>query len=620
MFKRVLLIWCLGLITTATFAANTDAGSNPLQTLRPSHPRLLVLDDQLATVKAMIKTNASSQTLYTQLLASAESLLHEAPRTYEIGGVEHTLLDVSRTMEGRIWLLAGIYRLNGDTRFAARARDEMLAATAFPDWYPKHFLDTAEMTAALGLGYDWLYDYLSPADRQTIRQAIISKGLEPGIAGLSEHGHLRGLHNNWAQVCNGGLTVGALAIADEEKARAAQLIQLTRVPMENIMKLFAPDGGFEEGPTYWNYATAYNACYLSALETALGTDFGLSQAKGFDLTGNYRMQTIGPIGKYANFGDASEDISSAPQMLWLAAKFNHPEYAEHEHTIREMLFVNPKHVRSDRFAVMELLWDKPGTGNLENAHLPAGATFERVAAAFIRSGWGNPNAIYIAFKGGNNHASHGHLDLGSFVLDAFGERWAVDLGADSYGLPGYFGAQRWSYYRMRTEGHNTLTIDNQNESLKGEARLTAFTTSANRSAAIASLNSAYPNALANWQRGTELLNQRQVLVQDELQPTKAVDITWNWHTKAGISIAASGTEAILSQGSAKLRLQILSPLPAKFTDESVTIPEPQRPAPGLHNLMIHLPATSAKTTIAVLIEGVDENSPAPAIVPLAQWR
>jgi hypothetical protein len=40
-----------------------------------------------------------------------------------------------------------------------------------------------------------------------------------------------------------------------------------------------------------------------------------------------------------------------------------------------------------------------------------------------------------------------------------GVRWFVDLGADNYNLPGYFGGQRWNYYRMRAESHNTLVLN-----------------------------------------------------------------------------------------------------------------------------------------------------------------
>ena len=56
------------------------------------------------------------------------------------------------------------------------------------------------------------------------------------------------------------------------------------------MASFAPDGGWPEGPGYWDYATQYNVFYLAALETALGTDFGLDKTPGFADTGNFRIQ------------------------------------------------------------------------------------------------------------------------------------------------------------------------------------------------------------------------------------------------------------------------------------------------------------------------------------------
>ena len=119
------LRWLAAFVLTLTMAAL--AGENApdlslLQTLRPGHPRLLVLDKELASVNDLIKTDPPVKALYQQLQAQAEKILHEPPLTYKIGGAEHTLLDVSRGVEGRVWLLAGLYRLNGDRRLAARAR------------------------------------------------------------------------------------------------------------------------------------------------------------------------------------------------------------------------------------------------------------------------------------------------------------------------------------------------------------------------------------------------------------------------------------------------------------------------------------------------------------------
>ena len=82
--------------------------------------------------------------------------------------------------------------------------------------------------------------------------------------------------------------------------------------------------------------------------------------------------------------------------------------------------------------------------------------------------------FFVGFKGGDNKVNHSHLDLGTFVLDALGQAWALDLGSDDYNLPGYFGKQRWNYYRLRTEGHNTLTIEGENQNPEARAHLLAF--------------------------------------------------------------------------------------------------------------------------------------------------
>lgn len=74
-----------------------------------------------------------------------------------------------------------------------------------------------------------------------------------------------------------------------------------------------------------------------------------------------------------------------------------------------------------------------------------------------------PRALFVGFKAGANDVNHSSLDLGSFVLDADGLRWATDLGPDDYNLPGYFDTKkgtaspRWKYYRLNNRSNNTLT-------------------------------------------------------------------------------------------------------------------------------------------------------------------
>ena len=90
---------------------------------------------------------------------------------------------------------------------------QQVASTNFPDWHPAHFLDTAEMTHACAIGYDWLYDYWTPPRRDTIRVAILTKGLKPSLTLYTNNSSwVASSANNWNLVCNGGMILGALAL------------------------------------------------------------------------------------------------------------------------------------------------------------------------------------------------------------------------------------------------------------------------------------------------------------------------------------------------------------------------------------------------------------------------
>ena len=72
------------------------------------------------------------------ILAQCLAILKEPLIEYSIpDGLR--LLGTSRLAVDRIYKLCLMYRLEGDTKFADRAIEEMLSAVEFPDWNPKHF-------------------------------------------------------------------------------------------------------------------------------------------------------------------------------------------------------------------------------------------------------------------------------------------------------------------------------------------------------------------------------------------------------------------------------------------------------------------------------------------------
>ncbi|MBI4796843.1 MAG: heparinase II/III family protein, partial [Deltaproteobacteria bacterium] len=490
--------------------------------LKKTHPRLLVTAEDFARVKKLIRENDLARRWYDKLRREAREVLGELPCRYRPQKSEG-LLEVSRTVLRRVYLLALLQRVEGGSRYVHRLWQELDAAARFPDWHPGHFLDTGEMTHALAIAYDWLYDCWSPEQRAVLARAIRDKGLKPALKAYQraeKDGWWVKSPYNWNQVCNGGIGLGALAVFEDSPELAAAVLQEALRSLPRAMGKFAPDGGCYEGPAYWGYATFYNTLFLAALETAVGRNFGLAEMPGYAATGFFPLYVTGPRDRTFNYADADEHIHWTTQMFWLARKFRQPVFAWYAH-------------RLTRVHPLDLLWFETQGQRPQEAGLPLDRYFRGVEVATFRSSWDDPRAVFVGFKGGDNRAAHSHLDLGSFVLDAQGVRWALDLGGDDYNLPGYFERDRWNYYRLRAEGHNTLVINpgpGPDQDPDAAAAIIRFLSGPDRSLAIVDLTPAYARQAKRVWRGLALLNRQQVLVQDEILAEKPAEYWWAMHT------------------------------------------------------------------------------------------
>ena len=615
-----LLIIAAAVPASAQPATQPTGDADPLAGLRPQHPRLLVTDDDLARTRRLIQSDPQARKWHEELTAEAEKTLATEPAKYEIVGPR--LLHVSRAVLRRVQLLAGLYRLDGDRRFADRAIREMEHAAGFKDWNPSHFLDTAEMTAAFAIGYDWLFDVMTPGQRANVRAAIIELGLKPGLdtyTGKRKASWVK-TTNNWNQVCNGGLTMGALAIADEEPELARQIVDHARRSLPVAMNHFlAPDGGNEEGPGYWTYATIYTAWYLSACQTALGTDFGFLASPGLADAGRSRIHLMAPSDRGFNYADGGEGLGIAPQMYYFARAFDRPEYAAHERGFAS------RHALNDRCNVFGLLWAPESTKPFEAYDPPTAALFRGVHVAAFRSAWGDPKATYVAFKGGDNAASHAHLDLGTFVLESQGQRFAFDLGGDDYNLPGYWDrkGKRWTYYRLGTAGQNTLTIGGKNQAYDAKAPIITFQADAGKaSSAVADLTDGYGEDAERVLRGVSLsADGGRVLIQDEVELRDAAagaEVAWSMHTRADVSLADDGRRATLALKGATLHAALLSPAGARFTVEPASAAPPNAQQPDVRKLVVRVPGRPGTMTIGVAFSA-DPNTLESDLRPLKEW-
>ena len=323
----------------------TVDSSAVLKTLDKGHPRLMLKDKDLQALKKQYAKDKVLQKCLRDVLQQADAYCKRPVLTYRKIGPR--LLSVSRACLSRIYHLGLAYRWTGEEKYADKAVENLLAVCAFKDWNPSHFLDTAEMSHAVGLGYDWLYHYMDNRTRNKIKSGLIELGMKPGIAAYSGRGAgWTRTEFNWNQVCNGGLLVGALAIAETDPEYAEQIVPAAVRSLPRALKTYGPDGAWGEGPGYWHYASRYTAYGLTALQTALGKDFGLLQIKGLAESGNFPIYTTGPTGLFVNLADVGERSSrrTMPCLFWLARAYNNSFYADEEHAMLAKRSASPQHV------------------------------------------------------------------------------------------------------------------------------------------------------------------------------------------------------------------------------------------------------------------------------------
>lgn len=588
-----------------------------LARLRRVHPRLLMDAAKLDGLRERIGTDPAYTAWDKQIQAEAQKLL-AAPLPQHVLPDGLRLLATSRRTIDRVYTLVFAYRLHGERRYLDRLWKELETVAAFPDFNPKHFLDTAEMVHAFAIAYDWLYDTWTPEQRTTLREAIIRHGLMPGLKVYRGGGGWARSAYNWNQVCNGGLTLGALALADESPELCGEILASAIRSVPLAMANYAPDGAWGEGPGYWSYATSYNVRMIAGLESALGTDFSLASLPGFDQAGTFPIYMSSPIGKSFNYADAGDGLPQSTKLWWLAQRFHQPAYAWYVAT--------PLGSRNRIEAYDMPVWYSGQGKDPTAVGLPLDKYFRHAEVVSMRGDWTDPKAAFVAMKAGSNRVNHCHLDLGSFIFDTLGTRWVVDLGADNYNLPGYFGRERFTYYRLRAEGHNTIVLNpdqGPDQEPKASTTIGRFEVQKGRTIAVTDLTAAYAKHARQVQRGLALVDRRAVVVQDEVTADKAADFWWFVHTAATIRLADGNRTAVLEQDGLKLFVRLAAPAEATFEVRKAQ-PLPSSPAnPSKANnsrvskLAIHLPQVT--NLRLVVLFSPQESEKSPELKPLAEW-
>ncbi len=574
--------------------------------LKKQTPRLILNPDIDRNLKKKLKADPVVNSFYQVLKADAEKI-QELPLLERV--MVGRRMSTGKTRE-RLSTLGMVYHLGKDPEILDRINREVLAVCQFPDWNPSHYLDVAGTALAVALAIDWAGEDLPKTTVELAKEALIEKGILPSFN--EDYNWWVDCHHNWNQVCHAGMVGAAIVIAEKNPQLAAKTIGRALDNMGLALVEYGPDGVYPEGATYWGFGTLHTLMTVSMLNSAFGTDFGISNFPGFMESADFVPLLTAPSGEFYNFYDCGSNLlenkrgtgnaavamfnrsNIAVNLIWFASQTGNSFYFD------ESYFTDQdENRRRQYFDAAALVWLSRFEED-NNKQLPSVWKGEGLNPLVIfRGETDQSDMYYFGAKGGKASNNHGNMDAGSFIFELDGIRWSIDPGNQSYNELEQAGfdlwnndqdSERWTLLTKSNFGHSTISVNNQLHVVDGKATIIDFKEGEIPESTF-DMSRALAGQVAGASRKFVKDSPTSLIIEDDIELSEKTRlITWQLITTADVEIVDGG--AMLSQDGKKLQLENLSH--PGFTVSVVSLyPAPlklDRQVEGLKRVEIRIPA------------------------------
>lgn len=559
----------------------------PAQLLRKvpaAHPRLLFPADQLDDFRATLTTTRKEA--YTELQAIAERALtlplmpkptfdrydRESQYAQRRTAYRESYHEFTNTYHQGMLPLAAVYVLSGERRYGEAAKAHLLNLL---DWDIDGIASLEFGFDEIGLriqrtaaqGYDWLYDLLTPAEREAVKKMLIAHG-NAMLGRLRQRDFL-----NYSAYSHDGRLPGYLiefSIALAEEPVAEEWMEYGMQAMLTVFPHWGDaDGGWAEGI---NYALSYNDRFVTPLHSLhVATGYDLWQKQFFRNFRHFAMYNASPCGEILPFGDGEENtVASRGDELISILYFHALRYQDP--VTRWWIDLIPRgKVEPDRLGVLHRLLLPDSLEPRPPENLPLDRAFYGVGWAALHTDLMSPQQdLMVMFKSSPfGSVSHGHADQNSFAIMKGG--WALAIpGGERF--PQH-GSPFHEQYTQQTVAHNALLIDgrgqrNRDDTAAGE--LVAFRSLPHLAYVAGDAKRCYPELLKKNLRHVVLVRPSLVIMVDEVEAERPVEIAWLLHTKEESTLHVRSQSFTAKRNDLRMEVQLASsaaPLALSQTNE-----------------------------------------------------
>ncbi|HSI09090.1 MAG TPA: heparinase II/III family protein [Rariglobus sp.] len=333
--------------------------------------------------------------------------------------------------------------MSGHVQFSTNRNDLGTAMTAW---------NLAAVDTMLG-------DKLSAGLRKTIRDRVRERLLVHYLAAIRGETKLEWWStdlNNWNSVVHGGIVGAALALDDSVEERA-EIVAAAELGTQFYIKGFPADGYSPEGMGYWKYGFGHYVLLSEAVLAATKGKVNFYDRDNIRLVAQFPRRFEMQAGLYPAYGDAL--LAEVPSA-WLFHLIDR-RYGLNDGSARA-LYPDPTYSAFLYSYGAILCFDSkaaPVTGK-STVSLPDHALRDWFEQSQIYVGRPASGAIAVSFKGSNNGVSHGHNDLGTFVVATGGEPVITDPGVPIYNAR-TMGPNAFDYQVKSSYGHSVPFVAGQ---------------------------------------------------------------------------------------------------------------------------------------------------------------
>ena len=325
-------------------------------------------------------------------------------------------------------------------------------------------LGSAYRTASMAVVYSYCKDILdevSPIIAERMVYEMKKRTLIPFLsANFSWSGVYDGRCNNWCpwNISNILLTT---ALIEEKTHLRERIVAKAMDCVDNFVDGYQPDGGCNEGATYWKAAGG-------ALFDCLEILYDMTGGK-LDLFSNELVRKMGEFeanmniaGKnFVNFADGSPTFVPPANLLARYGKRCGSEVLEsfgnYMATYDDLDFAYAHPYRSIRSIYT------PSVEGEVPAPLAYVANYmPYLKVATFRDSEISNEGMFLAIKGGHNRESHNHNDVGNFIVYKEGKPVIIDTGCGTY-TRDTFGPNRYTIWTMQSKYHNLPMFSGEGE-------------------------------------------------------------------------------------------------------------------------------------------------------------